>query len=296
MKIIALGILVGVILWGCSDDADPQGEPDVGISTDVRSDIDSDSADKPPWSLGSSQECQRLFGRPNEATGLDEEMCRPSCECEDGLWEVPNYGDELIARLRQWTPVEELSIPDADPYEEGELPDREGYCGVIVVEESANTYRLQTFADLDDLLDAGAMPTHRGRCGLCSTLQDLAVYMESNDLTQPVRQCGVQGLFEGEEEQRACIAELGFSPGCTQIWSWNTSHTGEVCQSICMPLMSAPHNKEDGTINDCLACDEEKSGSAFQAIAGRTRRNSGIPSAICRPCDNVERIDHRWAL
>ena len=36
-------------------------------------------------------------------------------------------------------------------------------------------------------------------------------------------------------------------------------------------------------LNACLQCDECKSGPKFKKIAGRTRRNSGIRSAIERP-------------
>ena len=298
MKIGVVLILVVLGLMGCSNEAEQPGDTDVGSSTDVHSDTelrsDADGGDEPTGPSGVGQGCEGLFGRPGENTGLDEEMCSPSCECEDGIWEAPDYDDEVIAELRRWSLVEELVVPEVDPYKEGDVPDREGYCGVVVVDDAEKTYRLETFSTLEDLTDAGARLTHGGRCGLCSTLQDLAVYMESMDLTGPVRQCGVQGLVHGEEEQRECIAELGYSEGCTQIWSWNTSHTGEVCRSICMPLLSAPYNNEDGSINDCLACDEEESGPIFQAVAGRTRRNSGIPSAICRPCDGVYRIVHAW--
>ena len=35
--------------------------------------------------------------------------------------------------------------------------------------------------------------------------------------------------------------------------------------------------------NPCLQCDECRSGPIFQKVAGRTRRGSGIQSAIERP-------------
>jgi hypothetical protein len=41
-----------------------------------------------------------------------------------------------------------------------------------------------------------------------------------------------------------------------------------------------------------LQCDEDRSGAVFKAIAGRTRRNSGLPSAICRPCSTVTPLVH----
>lgn len=96
-------------------------------------------------------------------------------------------------------------------------------------------------------LEAGAKPTHFGRCGLCSTLADLAVYIEVEDLTEPVRSCGLAHL-RGPPE-----AHL-----------------------------------------ECLRCDEEQSGDVFKAIAGRTRRNTGLPNAICRPCSEARPLIHDY--
>lgn len=47
-------------------------------------------------------------------------------------------------------------------------------------------------------------------------------------------------------------------------------------------------------LNSCLQCDECRSGPIFQKFAGRTRRGSGIESAILRP-DEVE-IDHSYGM
>ena len=55
-----------------------------------------------------------------------------------------------------------------------------------------------------------------------------------------------------------------------------------------------PYNLEDGSLNACLQCDEDVSGDVFKTVAGRTRRNSGLASAICRPCETVWRIEHRF--
>jgi len=34
------------------------------------------------------------------------------------------------------------------------------------------------------------------------------------------------------------------------------------------------------------------SGPVFKAVAGRTRRNSGLASALCRPCESVYPLEH----
>eukprot|EP00924_Labyrinthula_sp_SR-Ha-C_P007970 snap_masked-scaffold_41-processed-gene-2.46-mRNA-1 protein AED:0.18 eAED:0.23 QI:0/-1/0/1/-1/1/1/0/330 len=46
-------------------------------------------------------------------------------------------------------------------------------------------------------------------------------------------------------------------------------------------------------LNACLQCDECRSGPIFQLVAGRTRRNSGIQSAIWRP--DVFPLNHDYA-
>jgi hypothetical protein len=50
----------------------------------------------------------------------------------------------------------------------------------------------------------------------------------------------------------------------------------------------------DGGLNECLQCDEDRSGPVFKAVAGRTRRNSGIRSSIERPDAQVSHVVHDW--
>ena len=46
-------------------------------------------------------------------------------------------------------------------------------------------------------------------------------------------------------------------------------------------------NEQTGKLNDCLWCDEQLSGPGFKYSAARTRRASGLPSAIPRPNDRL---------
>jgi len=55
-----------------------------------------------------------------------------------------------------------------------------------------------------------------------------------------------------------------------------------------------PYHLPDGRLNDCLLCDEVQSGPVFKAVAGRTRRNSGLPNALCRPCSEVRPLVHAY--
>ena len=46
--------------------------------------------------------------------------------------------------------------------------------------------------------------------------------------------------------------------------------------------INSKYNKANLQLNPCLNCDELKSGPIFKKFAGRTRRNSGVRSAIKR--------------
>ena len=237
-------------------------------------------------------ECTLLYGRPNENTGLGPEQCGASCPCLEG-WQAPEYTEADIAALEALTLTAPFALLPSDPYAtpEDHPLDAESVCGVLVDGEG---YSLQTFADDGSAEAAGATVTHDGACGLCSPLQDLAVYMRNPDLTQPVRQCGIVGLSQGEEAQQMCLRALGFTEPCAQIWGFNTTHTRTVCLQTCLDLLNAPYHEPDGTLNACLQCDEDRSGPVFKAVAGRTRRNTGLASALCRPCDEVRRVVHRY--
>lgn len=136
--------------------------------------------------------------------------------------------------------------------------------------------------------------THFGPCGLCSSLQDLSVYVANVDLTTPVRACGFMAVNESEEASLECIRELGFTDPCAQIWFYNTRKTREACFGECLVGLFESYHRQDGSLNDCLRCDEEMSGPIFKAVAGRTRRNSGLATAICRPCGTVRAVEHAY--
>ena len=128
----------------------------------------------------------------------------------------------------------------------------------------------------------------------CSTLADLAVYMEANDLTAPVRACGLAFPSGPAADHVACLRDLGFTEPCAQIWYFNTVHTRARCLAPCLAALDQPYHLPDGALNECLRCDEVQSGPVFKAIAGRTRRNTGLPNALCRPCSEVRPLIHAY--
>lgn len=241
-------------------------------------------------------EGQPLFGMPNEKTGLSAAACQPRCECGDDPWVAPVYGEADFARALAWALLDPPAALTEDPYA-GAAPPADGpdtVCGVLPDPPGSRTYRLATYDSATAARAAGAHPTHFGSCGVCSPLADLAVYMRVTDLTAPVRQCGLDHFGGPAEEHIACLTDLGFDLPCAQIWYYNTLHTRQGCLVPCMNALDAPYNLPDGSLNECLACDEETSGAIFKAVAGRTRRNTGVPSAICRPCSEARALLHDY--
>ncbi len=161
--------------------------------------------------------------------------------------------------------------------------------------------------------------THENHCGVCSSLDDLALYLEKPDMTSPVRKCGMRVLMS---RAVSCLQGLGFSEACSYIWFWNTRSTRKSCLGTCLRYITAPNNmyskgvshcrpdlcpntingepachetswrKSYFRLNPCIACDECRSGGVFKRVAGRTRRASGAPSAIRRDPRLVYPVTH----
>ena len=257
-----------------------------------------------------------LFGRPNSRTGLSVDCCMPTCVLEDGeTWTAPLYLREHMQSLySDWELLERWPVfhPDALNHLITERPKDGAFCAVLPrpdEREDPNDpmpYVLRTYPSELEAEAAGAMITHRGECGACSSLQNLAIYIANPDLTEPVRKCGISGLLDRDLSRLACIASLGFDLPCAQAWDFTTQRTASACVTVCgkNALSDANHNlqyecgedefepNDAKLLNDCLACDELFSGDVFKVAAGRSRRRSGLPSAICRPCDAVYPVEH----
>jgi len=287
-----LGLLIvamSLAPWaGCGSGA---GVAEVGEGGDEEVQGDAAEAVLPP----NGEPCAALFGLPNEKTGLPEGACAPACDCEGRRFVPPVYDEAAMAALEAMVLDDPFEAPAEDPYAHPEAwsaAPEGAVCGVIVEAGEPMRYRLVSYASRAEALDAGATPSHEGACGLCSPLVDLVVYMRHPDLTDPVRQCGLQGMSEGEAAQMACLAALGFDEPCARIWYWNTKHTQKACALPCLAALDEPYHLADGALNECLACDERESGPVFKAVAGRNRRNTGLPSSMCRPCAEVEPFVH----
>jgi hypothetical protein len=202
----------------------------------------------------------------------------------------------LLAALRSKIPLEPIAAK-GDPYlvwhaEEPPRAPAGTLCGVRFERDQVH-YHLSTFSTPAAARTAGFSATHFGACGTCSTLQDLAVYLEKPDLTAPVRRCGISW---DTSASLTCLEDLGFSAACAQTWLYNVINTRHHCFSVCIVawITGEAPTRKDGRLNDCLQCDEDRSGPVFKATAGRTRRNSGIQSSIPRPNEEIAPVVHDY--
>lgn len=125
-------------------------------------------------------------------------------------------------------------------------------------------------------------------CGACSSMQDLAVYIETPNLQSAGQICGVDAL-SNVTEALECYMNVGFSRSCAAAWLYDTTNTRIHCLNVCFQYLGKPPNKDEPNcpLNDCIMCDEVYSGPIFKKIAGRTRRDSGLVSFIIRNCSEI---------
>lgn len=231
-----------------------------------------------------------LFGQPIAKTGLNKNQCKPSCECKEFYAKI--FKEEDLLELKKWKLTEPFDQIITNPYNQPAPIVKEGVCAVVIDTLENKTYHLEFFDDAIKAKTAGAFVTHYDNCGVCSTLEDLAVYAGNIDIGADVKQCGLKNLNEPITELIACIQELGFTLPCAQIWAYNVRNTQKKCFELC--IKNEPYNTKNGSLSPCLACDERESGPVFKAIAGRTRRNTGIASSICRKCEEVQPVEHDY--
>ena len=222
------------------------------------------------------------------------------------------YSTEDIETLRSHVATNPIQL-DCNPYEDegcdttpplgkGGWGD-DAVCGLIYDVPSDNmvsgsscsltNYTIQSFQSAEEAASVNAVVTHLGHCGVCSTTQDLAAYMSHPDMVAEGRKCTNRALLSANWG-RQCYAALGFTTPCATIWAQNSINTATVCRATCVRHLFTPANLPEPSckLNDCLHCDEIKSGPNFQLLAGRTRRNSGLRTPIMRQCAGFAFLEH----
>jgi len=218
---------------------------------------------------------------------------------------------ELVPILRSFT----LSNPftfDCDPTDPSEAdtcdtdpPLQEGGACVAEFSGPAGTcpdswsYSLSTYPGTfeEARADSSVYVTHAGRCGTCSSLQDLSVYLDLGlELRDKAADCGIRGRFEGASVGEQCYRDLGFTDACAVVWFYNAKVNSEECLGECLvfTLLGLDSNgpPPECELAGCLECDENAAGPLFLQYAARTRRNSGLLGNIVRPCSQVVELVH----
>jgi hypothetical protein len=206
-----------------------------------------------------------------------------------------SLGEEKLRSLLQKEHLNPITLIE-DPYAVADADDNNSaaVCAIKYKNVDQISYFTKTYENLAAAQGDNAHLTHMGECGTCSSLQDLAVYLDKPDLTEPGRRCAMLSWFEPLSVR--CFEKMGFSHPCAMTWFYNARNTFKECFITCVAayLQGEPSNLPDGSLSRCLACDQEKSGKGFEKTAGRTRRNSGIVSSIRRPEREIAHITHDY--
>jgi len=226
--------------------------------------------------------------------------CVPDEGKECPSWRPANLTQQTIDAFKKQTLTNPMDLP-CDPYEDENcktVPPQTGndksVCVATYSDDSCGSYKLTTMThEAFDLLPSSrSIVTHTGACGVCSTMQDLAVYASIFDMTSAGKKCGVKTMIS-ESWGTSCFEDLGFTTPCAKIWMLDAKYDTKGCKWICIKQLFKAYNlPPDCRLNECLQCDEDVAGPLFKKFAGRTRRRSGLESAIARPCASVAEIQH----
>jgi hypothetical protein len=174
-------------------------------------------------------------------------------------------------------------------------------CGVKFTNQSKSKYHMKSFSNEADAIRSGYIVTHQFHCGACSSLHDLAIYLEKRNMVNDGRKCAKK--FIPKVSKKCHIKRIGLSEYCAEVWAYNAMATRQRCMKTCIKeygLFNMLFNKfpdiyvnPDGSLKPCILCDELKSGGGYRYGSGRTRRSSGIISAIDRGDEEVYPIDFK---
>jgi hypothetical protein len=156
-----------------------------------------------------------------------------------------------------------------------------------------------------DALDDGLVVAHCGSCGACSNPRDIQKYVETRTtIARTAKKCGSTAVFGSYEDLTNCLQEnINFSLPCTKCWADNMINTAENCLFTCMKATftgTATSNNIRGIgnsvwLNQCIYCDEKRSGPDFVKCSGVARRRLGIRSEIERnPEEQCKNVDIDW--
>jgi len=157
-----------------------------------------------------------------------------------------------------------------------------------------------TYEGVDDAHAQDGLVIHCGDCGSCSNDVDIGIYEDTKEtLTETSTRCAKKAFLGGRGAVYECFTDdVGFTDECNECWTDNVMCDMKKCVFTCVKMLifGGSNNNEDGSLNDCLLCDEKRCGPAYIECAGANRRKSGIVSAIGRDDENevCGTVDAGW--
>ena len=228
---------------------------------------------------------------------------------------VTEYSDDTINTWKSQTALNPYTI-NCNPYDDGTMEcelepplDMEllrlGETAVCAVhyEESVvldigdssatcegASYSLKTYASQEEAALAGGFVTHVGHCGVCSTMQDLAVYAEHMQPTSPGNFCRRHAM-QSLENGIACYRNLGMTQDCARLWadtSWNTARN---CFGSCvldptipdLPGFGVETDGEPKPINFNATNSNTAAALSEEVSVSRSANVSSSENAACAP-------------
>jgi hypothetical protein len=159
-----------------------------------------------------------------------------------------------------------------------------------------------TFEHKQEAIEAGFAVLHCGACAQCSNPDDIAKYVTTRKtVAKSAKRCSKTTIFGNYDELNDCLEEqIGFTRPCTECWADNMQTTAKYCVFTCLSsfltgntkMNNLEHADDYNWLNQCLFCDEKRSGPAFVTCSGVARRRLGIPSEIERnPAEQCQSVD-----
>mmetsp|Transcript_32781 Transcript_32781/g.59930 ORF Transcript_32781/g.59930 Transcript_32781/m.59930 type:complete len:263 (-) Transcript_32781:22-810(-) len=226
--------------------------------------------------------------------------CAPAADTMCPPWKPKNYTSADMDLLAHQVALNPITLA-CDPYEDYNCelsPPQPQYsgqpvCGILYSDQTCGTYTLQTFHSSTEAEIFGAVVTHTGQCGACSTTQDLAAYMRVEDMISAGKHCALRALLSRGHAE-GCFQRLGLTPSCAKVWAADAAYDTRHCTWACVRHPREPYNGPPPMcpLNRCLQCDEDMSGRIFRLFAARSHENSGLRSAVTRSCSSVAQIVH----
>lgn len=159
-------------------------------------------------------------------------------------------------------------------------------------------YELVSYPSWEAAEDAGAVVTHTGPCGVCSTTKDLGVMMTTRDFGDILAQCLLQfGVFGFNIKNIIeCAQEVDLSPDCLKMLIWGSRQTTEDCADVCSENADLENLDLQGSppeckLNSCAQCTIDKQ-DFITSYLGRNNYNSGILAGYVQPCSSYVNLTH----